>query len=218
MRHVAGLLLLLLLAGCGDDRVQALRAEIAQLGEERIEPAMLENARAESEAVARELDTLREAHASAQAERDAAAERMASLRERAEREAARHGVLRDAAAQEVRRSQELAAQLADVMRAVTAAQERAEWARAQAATFARELRPEDPSWATQRRLASLREFARALRLEFPDDPVVAQLAGELEGELPPLEAAAAAARLGERFARVYRLDAPAVAAPPPPAR
>jgi len=205
--------------GCRNERAEALQAELAKLKEERVETAAVEKARADADAEASaiaaarsELEAVRTDLAAREAERDrlrGAIEAEAQRAEHLQAEIAAVGARAIAAAQ---RGQELDADLARV-------RTRAAWAHDQADVLAREIRPGDPAWATARRLGALADFAGRLAQEYPGDPTVVAIAHEaVRAEQPTraqAEAAAAqAAALRDRFASVYELEPPAVAAAP----
>ena len=215
--RLACVLLAAALLGCKNERADALRAELAKLRDERVETVAIEKARAEADA---------EANALTAAKAELAAQRADLAKREAERDRTRAAI--DAASQRVARLQgEIAAVGA---RAIAAAQQgqqldaelarvrtRASWARDQAAVLAREIRAEDPAWATSRRLAALADFAARLAQEYPGDTEVLAVArSAIRAEKPTAAqaqaAAAQAAALRDRFESVYALSPPAVAA------
>ena len=208
--------LLLLAAGCPNEKADALRAEIAKLKEERVEVATIEEAKREAAdaeaALAATLTTLEDAHtefADRELERDQA---NAAI----EAEAARNARLRAEIDSVAQRAQDRAAFGQELDAQIAAIRERASWVRDQAAVLARELRPEDPAWASKRRLDSLADFSARVAKEYPDDPLVAEMAGQATPAAEPSAeqvrtAAEQAARLRDRFAAVYELPSREVA-------
>jgi hypothetical protein len=227
VRRRAALLAALALgaAGCSDPREAELAQELVALKESRVARSSFERMQAEvaagDAAVATregELEALGPQLGEAQA---AAAALEAAL----QHEIDRNGALN----QEIRDGQERLRQAAERQAAleqqVAIARARAQTFKDQAAALARELRPEDPEWARQLRIQSLREFLGEVRSTWPRDPVLVEAAGR---ELPADEVAATrlgselAARIRERVAEIYGLvdasasAAPAAVASPPP--
>src|SRR5262249_16379098 len=96
--------------------------------------------------------------------------------------------------------------------------------RDQAGVLAREIRGDDPGWATARRLQSANEFVAQTARSYPDDPVLAALAAQpiqVARDDPKALARAAAVRATRaasgqrRLSRIYEL--PAEQDEPPPA-
>jgi chromosome segregation ATPase len=209
--------LLLLAAGCPNEKADALRAEIAKLTEERVEASTIEKAKqeaAEAEAaLAATLTQLEDANtefAKREAERD-------QTRAAIDAEIARNARLRGEIDAVAGRAQDRAAYGQELDAQIAAVRERATWVRDQAAVLARELRPDDVAWASKRRLDSLAEFSERVAKEYADDPVAAEVARRaIRSEAPSAEqvrtGAEQAARLRDRFAAVYQLPSPEVAA------
>jgi chromosome segregation ATPase len=209
--------LLLLAAGCPNEKADALRAEIAKLKDERVESSAVEKAKqeaAEAEsalaALATQVEDARTELAKREAERD-------QTKAAIDAELARNARLRGEIDAVARRAQERAARGQELDAQIAAVRERATWVRDQAAVLARELRPDDAAWASKRRLDSLAEFSERVAKEYADDPVAAAIAEQpIRSEKPsPDEVRAGAeqaARLRDRFASVYELPSPDVAA------
>jgi small-conductance mechanosensitive channel len=212
--------LLLLAAGCPNEKADALRAAIAKLKEERVEASTIEKAKqeaAEAEAaLAATLTQLEDANtefAKREAERD-------QTRAAIDAELARNARLRGEIDAVAGRAQDRAAYGQELDAQIAAVRERATWVRDQAAVLARELRPGDVAWASKRRLDSLAEFSERVAKEYADDPVATGLARQaIRSEAPSAEqvriGAEQAARLRDRFAAVYELPSPDVAASAP---
>ena len=218
------LLALCAAAACAPDPREALREEVKQLEAARIERSAVDQARGEADAAEAQLAERRreaEAVAAGLAAREAEAKRLTdeyaaeTRRNERLRDEIRAGQERGRAASE--RGAELAAQ-------VEKARARAAWAREQAQVLARELRPGDPDWATQRRLRALAEFAQRLAAEYSDDPTLASLAASLSASPAAGDGAArgaeVAGRIRDHLSAVYALeeapDASASAAEPAP--
>jgi chromosome segregation ATPase len=217
VRRTAAALLIGLLAlggaACANKQAEALRAEIARLRKDRVEKGAVEKEQQEAaragqalEAVQKTLADARQALAEAQAQRDqakadydAAVARNAALRAQIEAVAVR-------ARAAAERGRELDAK-------ITTARSQATWVRDEAAVLAREIRPTDPAWATERRLDTLAQFLDQAARLYPGDPVLAELARTRIERKQPTAADARqgselAARLRDRMAFVYDLDAP----------
>lgn len=215
MRLVAWLSPVLL--ACENEREVALRAEIAREAEARVEIAAIEKARAEADEAAvllaegrASLDHARAALSKLESERDAA--RLAF-----ESEVARSGALQAQVQDVVTSAQQAAEQGRRLDAKIEEVRLRATWARDQAASLAREIRVDDPAWATARRLDALAEFADRVAAEYPGDVELAALARDPVRATEPTpeqarDAAFRAERLRDHFARVYELPAPEVAA------
>jgi hypothetical protein len=205
------------LVGCGSDRVAEINAEIQKLSAERVEASVVSAARSEAAAAERRLAETKAALEPLRAEAKQLAGRKAQL----EAALAHEGELAEHARAETAATQQAtAAELAEAEKKdgeIAQARARAMGVRQQAAVLAREIRPGDPAWATERRVKSVTEFIAKVAHDYPDDPVVADLAffGD-ESVNDPVEAGALAAqkaaRLRDRFTRVYDLDTPDVAA------
>ena len=208
--------LLLLAAGCPNEKADALRAEIAKLKEERVETTAIEKAKQEAKeseaALAATLTQLEDANTEVgkrETERD-------QTRAAIDAETARNARLRGEIDAVAARAQERAARGQELDAQIAAVRERATWVRDQAAVLARELRPDDVAWASKRRLDSLAEFSERVAKEYADDPVAAEVAQQaVRADAPSAEqvrsGAEQAARLRDRFATVYELPSPEVA-------
>ncbi len=215
------LLLVPALAACTNERAESLRAELAKLKEERVETTSVDKAREEADAeqaalTARrgDLDAARAELANAEAERDAA-------RKAIDAETARNAALQAQNADVEHTAQAAAARGQQLDTDLGRERTRAAAARDQAAVLAREIRPEDPAWATSRRLAALAEFSERLAKEYPGDPEIAALArAPIRSEKPTrdqaLAASAQAAALRDRIESAYELPpaGPSAAAEP----
>jgi len=210
-------LVLLLLAGCGSDRLEQIEAETKKLESERVEVSVVTAAKAEADVTEQQLATTRKTLDLVHTETQHLSERKLQL----EAAIAKEGDLAgQAQTQTAALEQRTAAELAEVDKKdaeIAAKRTRALWVRKQAAVLAREIQPGDPAWATARRVKSVEEFLAKVASEYPDDPVVADLAAQSDqsvGEPAQAGALAAerAARLRDRFTRVYELDTPEVAA------
>jgi len=211
-------LALALLAGCGSsDRVEQIEAETKKLESERVEASVVTAAQGEADTAEQRLAATKKELELLNAEVQHLNERKRQL----EAAIAREGELAaQAQTQTAALQQKTALELAEVDKKdeeIAAKRTRALWVRKQAAVLAREIRPGDPAWATARRVKSLEELVSKVSDEYPDDPVVAELAAQSERSVEdPAQAgalaAARAARLRDRFTRVYDLDTPEVAA------
>jgi hypothetical protein len=215
MRGASVLLLCVVVVGCEPDRVAEVSAEIEKLKADRVEASVVSQAHSEADAAEHRLgetkatlDQLRKEAVGLGArekELEAALAHEAELTEHARTDAA---TARQAAAAEQ-------AETEKKDREIGLARSSAMGVREQAAVLAREIRPGDPAWATERRVKAVTEFIAKVAREYPDDPVVAELA-QPEDAADPVEAGALAAqkaaRLRDRFTRVYNLDTPDVAA------
>ena len=218
----AGALLLAGALACGPDRAAQLRAEIKQLKEARMERDAVAKARQEADAA--EVAS-GERKAEVEKARAQAAEReaeVARLQSAFDAEVARNAQLRADVESEQQQIQQRAEAASRLEHQVAEATARGQWARNQADQLARELAIDDPDWAVERRLRALREFLAALAKEYPDDVVLAELAlstrpvaaSATGGSDTRTQAAGVAARVRDRFTRVYGLEAKA--APPGP--
>jgi uncharacterized protein (DUF3084 family) len=206
---------------CTNERAESLRAEIEKAKKERVEVAVVEKAKQETAEAEAGLAASRTAFeqvradaAKLEADRDHAREALAAEVARNQKLQAEIGDVAQRAQERAARGQELDAKIARI-------QARASSVRDQAAVFAREIRAEDPGWATARRIDALDEFVARVAQEYPDDPAIAELARTpvpAEKRPTPEQARAAAvqaARLRDRFASVYELPPPAVATSAP---
>jgi DNA repair exonuclease SbcCD ATPase subunit len=201
---------------CESDQLNALNAEIAKLQENRVQTSAVDGARREADDAERELAALREQLESArQRQGDVTARR-----EKVERSITGEGdtalsirdqivAVQQETADEVRRA-------ADLQQQIDEARETARFVRDQAGVLAREIRGDDPWWATARRVQSANEFVAQTARSYPDDPVLAALAAqpiEVARDDPTALARAAAAtaqraeRVQRRIARIYELHA-----------
>jgi DNA repair exonuclease SbcCD ATPase subunit len=214
--QLASLLLVALVsAGCTNERAEALRKEIAELHESRVERSAIEAAHREREEAEARLASLR---ADLEAEREA----LSGLETEGERlraalaaEGARNEHVRNRIEEVAEQARQTAARGQELDRRIGQIRQEAGWVCEQADVLARELRPDDPTWATARRLDTLLKFLKDVAERYPDDPVVAELAAEpIDVEQPGPGAAEAgsetARRLRDRFSNVYEL-APDVA-------
>jgi hypothetical protein len=218
VKGAAWILVCAWLAGCGPDRVAEINAEIAKLTAERVEASVVTAARSEADAAEQRLAATQVALEPLRAEGKRLAARKAQLLATV----AHEGELTEHARAEIAATQQAtAATVAETEKKdgeIVQAQSRAMAVREQAAVLAREIRPGDPPWATERRVKSVTEFLAKVSRDYPDDPIVAELArsGEESTSADSLEAGALAAekaaRLRDRFTRVYGLDAPEVTA------
>jgi hypothetical protein len=193
----------LLLLGCADDRVAQLEAELAKLEKERVPRAAVEEARRDAgcgggpSSLSGARSARRRSGARATPPRAATRNASDSL-SAADSDAALLPALQKNA---VREREERAR----LDREIAAALERARALRDQAALIARQLRPGDPDWATERRLQVLDELTRQASNAYTDDPVLRELARD-----PPPAAAEQgrerADRLAARLTYVYALN------------
>jgi len=209
------LLLCLLALGCEPDRVAEVNAETEKLKAERVEASVVSAARSEGDAAEHRLA---DAKATLDAlQKDAA--RLGDRKKALDAALAHEGELAERARTDTASTQQATAtEQADTEKKdgeIALARSRAMGVREQAAVLAREIRPGDPAWATERRARAVKEFIAKVAREYPEDPVVADLA-QPEDTADPVEAGALAAqkaaRLRDRFTRVYNLDTPEVAA------
>ena len=221
-RRALALGLALFALACTNERAESLRAEIEKAKKERVEVTVVEKAKQESaEAEAAlaasrtALEQARADEAKLETERDGQRGALAAEVARNERLRAEIEAIAQRAQAQAARGQDLDAEIAKV-------KARASWVRDQADVLAREIRPEDPAWATARRLEALREFVAGVASEYPDDPLVADLArAPIRAVLAPptpdqaRAAAEQAAKLRDRFAAVFDLAPPGVAASAP---
>jgi hypothetical protein len=215
MRGASVFLLCVFVVGCEPDHVAEVKGEIEKLKAERVEASVVSQAHSEADAAEKRL-----------AETKATLDQ---LRKEAVGLGARKKELESALAREAELTEHLRTDTATAQQATAAEQAESEkkdgeialarskamGVREQAAVLAREIRPGDPAWATERRVRAVTEFIAKVAHAYPDDPVVAELAQREDVE-DPVEAGALAAqkvaRLRDRFTRVYNLDAPDVAA------
>lgn len=205
---------------CSDPREAELAQELVALKEARTPKKSFEAMRADADAgeaevreLEREVEALRPQLEEAQAAAGAAE---AAYR----REIERNAVLNDEIQAGQERLREATARQAKLEQEITIARARAQTFKDQAATFAKELRPDDPDWARRLRIRSLREFLVAVGAVWPRDPVLAEAANR---PLPPDEEEATrvgaerAARIRDRVSEVYGLSAPGANAAETPA-
>ena len=219
-RLAAAVALFLAASACTNERAESLRAEIEKAKKERVEVATIEKAKAETAAAETALAASRMALEQARADGAKAESERDQLRAALAAEVARNDRLRSEIEAVARRAQEQAAHGQELDASIDRRRARATWVRDQAATFAREIRPGDPDWATARRLDALREFVAGVASEYPDDPVIAELArvqAPAGASLADRARASAdeAAKVRDRFAAVYELAPPDVAAGKP---
>jgi len=207
----------LLVAGCANKEADALRAEIAKLKEDRVETTVVEKARQE----AIDAESAVEASRVARDEAQAVIAKLEAVRDATraanDAEIAHNANVRGQIDAVARRAQQRAARGQELDTQIASVRERATFVRDQAAVLAREIRPEDAAWASKRRLDALAEFAERVAKEYPDDPALADLAhAVVRVEQPDADqvraAAEQAARLRDRFAAVYELPSPDLAA------
>ena len=207
----------LLVAGCANKEADALRAEIAKLKEDRVETTVVEKARQE----AVDAESAVEASRVARDEAQAVIAKLEAVRDATraanDAEIAHNAKVRGQIDAVARRAQQRAARGQELDTQIASVRERATFVRDQAAVLAREIRPEDAAWASKRRLDALAEFAERVAKEYPDDPALADLAhAVVRVEQPDADqvraAAEQAARLRDRFAAVYELPSPDLAA------
>ena len=201
--------------GCEPDRVAEVNAETEKLKAERVEASVVSAARSEADAAEHRL-----ADAKAtldQLQKDAV--RLGDRKKALDAGLAHEGELAGRARTDTASTQQATAtEQADTEKKdgeIALARSRAMGVREQAAVLAREIRPGDPAWATERRVRAVKELIAKVAREYPEDPVVADLA-QPEDTPDPVEAGALAAQkaaqLRDRFTRVYNLDTPEVAA------
>jgi hypothetical protein len=200
---------------CEPEGLEGLRGEIAKLQEERVEAQAVEKARKAADGAEQELeaqtdlvDQMREREAES-----AATQKELERAGAAETERAR--ALRDEVLAVQQQTVEQARLVAERQQEIDRARERARFVCDQASTLARELRPQDPDWATARRVQSVNEFVTQTAKSYPEDPVLAALATQPVGASPaepvsiPSAGRAAALRAAEvrdRVARVFEID------------
>jgi len=217
MRRATPLLAAVVLFACGPDPSLELKKDIERLKAERVEARAVEKARAELAELEPRIDAARrtngeKATALPPFERKRDAMKAATAAERAripELEAEQKRAL-EGAISALEAAQELDQRIARV-------RARAGWARDQLGVVLRELRPNDPSWATERRLGTLRELTDRLHKEWSTDPVLADAAAELVAvgrpEVPPAKAREVASRISQRFTDIYELSGEPADAP-----
>lgn len=214
------------LAGCGPDpRVAPLQAEIAALEGERVEPNAVERAKADADAASADMEQAR-------AKRDALGEHLGALRQEiASLEAAisresRSTVAEYAAATALEEQLRNAATRGRALdERIAEIRARAELRRDQVALLAKEIRPNDPAWAIERRVRTLDELLAKLLEEYPDDRVLADVAAKRQSglrakpdERDTSHAAADAVRVRDHLTGAYDLGSvptPAVATAAP---
>jgi chromosome segregation ATPase len=205
---------------CGDDPRDALTQDIAKLKQDRVESSTVAGAEKEADRAEAALkeetlhqESLRQELAQREAKRD-------GVRREIETETGQSSSLSAAAAQARTREESALGEAAKLDEKVAGIQRRAIVIRDQAAALAREIRPEDAPWATERRIQTLRQLLERVAREFPDDVVLTSLAERAgaHGSDPNEDASAFAAlaeRLRDRLTRVYELPAAAVSAKKP---
>lgn len=208
--------LLLLAAGCPNEKADALRAEIAKLKEERVATTAIDKANqeaADAEAslasVLTQLEAAKLEVGKREGERDQTRAAIDAEGARSARLQSEIGAVGMRAQERATHGQELDMQIATV-------RERAIWVRDQAAVLARELRPDDVAWASKRRLDAFAEFSERVAKEYADDPVAADVAQQaIRADAPTADQVRAGAeqagRLRDRFAAVYELPSAEVA-------
>lgn len=209
---IAGALGLALVA-CGEDRAAALRAEIQRLEAERIEAPAVRKARAEAEEAQLETERLRATLADTRAASGAVAKASSVLTRAAASEQAAAARLREEAAAVLEDAQRELDALPALEARIAEVQARAEIVRRQADLLLQEIRPDDPAWATERRLRTLTEFAERVARENPQDPALVSVAERLRSRRPlpaPGDASPRelAARLRDRMQQVFDLPLP----------
>ena len=205
---------LLLAAGCGEpERAASLRKEIAQIETERVGRDAVEKARAELADVESRLRAARAALEAEAGRPEGISRQHEALRRKAAAERAHAATLTRERATTLEEAQRALEEAQALDQKIARAQARALWARDQVALLAREIRPEDPAWATGRRLVTLRELVTRLQKEWAGDPVLEAAVAEV-GSASPERAREIASRLGTRFARIYDLPEGGVAAGP----
>lgn len=199
----------LALVACKNEREESLRAEIAKTKEERVERATIEEARGDADRAAEQVAALR-------AELDAERARIGAreterdrLRAAVDAESARASRLLGEAADAGARAQEFAQRGAALDAEIERERMRAVAVRDQAAAFAREIRPGDAAWASERRIEAFADFAARVARAYPGDAELVALAAESAPD-GGVEIAIAdrAARVRDRIATVYELEAP----------
>jgi hypothetical protein len=210
-------LTLVIAVACTNERAESLRAEVEKLKKERVDKTLVEKAKQEAADAEGLLASSRKALEQARSDFEKQQAELEQARAALAAEVSRNAQLQTEIAEATRRAQEQATEGQDLDAKIARAKAGARWVRDQAAVLAREIRPEDPSWATARRLQSLAEFLERVRTAYPDDPVVAEVARGLGSALDatPDHARAAAeqaSRVRDRFTTVYELPPPSVAA------
>ncbi len=217
MRRATSLLAAVVLLACGPDPSLELKKDIERLKAERVEARAVEKARAELAEFEPRIDAAHRTNEEKAAalpplERKRDAMKAAAAAERTTipvLEAEQQRAL-EAAKDALETAQELDQRIAR-------ARARAGWAHDQLGVVLRELRPNDPSWATERRLGTLRELMDRLHKEWSADPVLANAAAELVAvgrpEVPAAKAREVASRISERFTGIYELRGEPAEAP-----
>ncbi len=210
---------------CSDPRVPELAQELAALKESRTPRASFERMRSDADDAERGVQALEQELEALSGELDGALAAAASLEAAFQAEVAQNAELNREIQEGQQRLRDATARLAELETQVSIQRARAQTVKDQAASLARELRPDDPEWARRLRIQTLQEFLREVAQSWPRDPVLAPAARQA---LPADEREATrvgaelAQRIRDRVSEVYGLgengtanaEAPAVAAEP----
>ena len=199
-------------SACEPDRAPQLRKELEQLKTERVERVAVEKAKAELTEVEARLDSARAANAAKAASLGDLEKKRDGLHRAAAMERERTAHAEADQVQAVEQTQQAVEATQKLDQRIARAQARALWARDQIANFAREIRDGDPAWATERRLASLRDLLSRIQKEWAGDPILASAAAELGATAVPARAREIASQLDARFTQIYELPGRDVAA------
>jgi chromosome segregation ATPase len=220
VRRTALAALALAVLACNDPREAELAQELVALQEARTPKRSFELMRAEAEAGAEGVRALEGEVEGLRAQVADAKAATAGVEAAYQGEVDRNGVLNREIEAGQKRLQDAAARQAALEQEIAIARARAETFQDQAAIFAKELRPEDPEWARNLRIRSLREFLDSVGATWPRDPVLAEAAKRpLPSDATEATRVGAelAARIRDRVAEVYGLEARSGAAAEPPA-
>jgi hypothetical protein len=217
MKRVALAAAAIALCACSDPREAELAQELVTLQESRTSLLSVQK-------LAAEVSESEAALAGLRAERDALVAEIAGATAAAEeaeaaygREIERNGALNQAIQEGQRRLQEATAREAALGQEIEIARARARTFKDQAAVLVRELRTDDPDWAQDLRIKSLREFLGNVGDTWPGDPVLGEMAKTaLPADLREATRVGAerAARVRDRVTEVYGLGEETTAAGP----
>jgi hypothetical protein len=203
---------------CGPDLAAEKQQEIEKLKAERVERVAVEKATGELAEVEARIAQAKEALAAKQAALAPLERSRDTLRAAAASERAKLPALAAAQAEALAEAKQALETAQQLDQRIERMQVRALRARDQMTLLVREIRPGDAAWATERRLATLREIVARFHTEWGDDPVLKDSAAELMAvtrpEVPPEKGREVASRVAARLTRIYALPESGAAASP----
>jgi len=217
MKRATLLLAAIVLLACGPDPSPELKKDIERLKAERVEVKAVEKAHSELAELAPKIDAARTANEEKAAALPPLERKRDALKAEGAAERSRIPVLESEQKQALEAAKSAFETAQELDQRIARARARAGWAHDQLGAMLRELRPNDPSWATERRLGTLRELMDRLHKEWSADPVLADAAAELVAvgrpEVPAAKAREVASRISERFTSIYGLHGEPADAP-----